>query len=247
MAVPPQSVRNNAKRGLELRRKHGRGGTAVGVARARDLANGKDIPEATLRRMNSFFARHGAQGAASAATDSAQNIAWLLWGGSAGRNWVRGQLKDSDKSYKKMADSHTFDAEIAKVSRELGMVFGYAIVSKIDDEPYFDLHGDHIPEDVMMEAAADFMKGDRTALEMHGGESVGKVVFAYPMTKEIAESLGMEVYKTGLIIGMQPNEEVLGKFDSGEYTGFSIGGTASFQEVDEDDDDEKSYGRDDEL
>ena len=39
--VPPQEVRNNAKRGLELRAKYGRGGTEVGVARARDLSNGK--------------------------------------------------------------------------------------------------------------------------------------------------------------------------------------------------------------
>ena len=42
--TPPQAVRNNAKRGLELRREFGRGGTEVGVARARDLSNGKSIP-----------------------------------------------------------------------------------------------------------------------------------------------------------------------------------------------------------
>ena len=38
--VPPQEVRNNAKRGLELRAKYNRGGTEVGVARASDLSNG---------------------------------------------------------------------------------------------------------------------------------------------------------------------------------------------------------------
>lgn len=131
-----------------------------------------------------------------------------------------------------MADK-IYSAEVAKVNKDLGLVFGYAIVSKIGDEAYFDLHGDHIPEDVMLEAAHDFMKGDRTALEMHGGDSVGKIVFAYPMTKDIADSLGIQVEKTGLIIGMEPNEEVLAKFDSGEYTGFSIGGTAAFKEIDE--------------
>ena len=127
-----------------------------------------------------------------------------------------------------------YSAEVTKVNTDLGLVFGYAIVSKIADEDYFDLHGDHIPEDVMLEAAHDFMKGDRTALEMHGGESVGKIVFAYPMTSDIAKSLGITVEKTGLIIGMEPNAAVLKKFDSGEYTGFSIGGTASFQVVEED-------------
>lgn len=134
-----------------------------------------------------------------------------------------------------MADK-IYSAEVAKVNSDLGLVFGYAIVSKIADEPYFDLHGDYIPEDVMLEAAHDFMKGERTALEMHGGESVGRIVFAYPMTADIAKSLGITVEKTGLIIGMEPNEEVLAKFDSGEYTGFSIGGTASFQDVPEEDD-----------
>ena len=53
--VPPQAVRNNAKRGLELREKHGRGGTAVGVARARDLSNGKalslDTPDSRRPRV----------------------------------------------------------------------------------------------------------------------------------------------------------------------------------------------------
>ncbi len=34
---PTESMASNARRGLELRRKFGRGGTAVGVARARDL------------------------------------------------------------------------------------------------------------------------------------------------------------------------------------------------------------------
>jgi hypothetical protein len=36
--TPPQGVREEAKKGLAWREEHGRGGTAVGVARARDLA-----------------------------------------------------------------------------------------------------------------------------------------------------------------------------------------------------------------
>ena len=132
-----------------------------------------------------------------------------------------------------MSDSKLFSAEVTKVNSDLGLVFGYAIVSKIDGDEYYDLQGDHIPETVMLEAAHEFMKGDRTALEMHDGEPVGKIVFAYPMTEDIAKSLGITVQKTGLIIGMEPNNEVLSKFDSGEYTGFSIGGSASFIEADE--------------
>jgi len=86
--VPPQEVRNNAKRGLELREKHGRGGTAVGVARARDLSNGKALSLDTLKRMNSYFARHEVDKKGEGwGVDSAGYIAWLLWGGDAGRAW----------------------------------------------------------------------------------------------------------------------------------------------------------------
>lgn len=55
---PTESMANNARRGLELRKEFGRGGTAVGVARARDLANRKNLSPDTVARMFSFFSRH---------------------------------------------------------------------------------------------------------------------------------------------------------------------------------------------
>ena len=94
---PPQSVRAAAKRGLELRRKHGRGGTAVGVARARDLSSGRSISANTIKRMSSYFARHAvdAQGKNwnNKKSPSAGKIAWLLWGGNAGRTWANSRKK----------------------------------------------------------------------------------------------------------------------------------------------------------
>ena len=36
-------MKAEAQRGLDWRREFGRGGTAVGVARARDIVNGKDM------------------------------------------------------------------------------------------------------------------------------------------------------------------------------------------------------------
>jgi hypothetical protein len=47
--------------------------------------------------MASYFARHGGQDASSAPRDSAANIAWGLWGGSAGQAWVRGELAKIDR------------------------------------------------------------------------------------------------------------------------------------------------------
>jgi len=104
MPVPPESVRNNARRGLEMRREHGRGGTEVGVARARDLARGADISISTIRRMVSFFARHeqsskGGRGwsPGSEGYPSAGRIAWLLWGGDSGKSWANAESRKAER------------------------------------------------------------------------------------------------------------------------------------------------------
>lgn len=116
-------------------------------------------------------------------------------------------------------------AEVAKVDSELGLVFGYAIVCKVEGEPYFDSQEDHIPEDAMLKAATDFMLRSRVAKEMHSGDAVGSIVFAFPLTAEVAKALEIDARKTGLLIAMRPGPEVMSKYKSGEYTGFSIGGS----------------------
>lgn len=121
-------------------------------------------------------------------------------------------------------------ASVCKIDEKLGLVFGYAIVCKIGDEPYFDSQGDHITEDAMLRAAADFMENARVAKEMHKGEAQGSIVFAFPLTTDICSSLGLSVEKTGLVIAMKPSDEMLAKFKSGQYTGFSIGGLRGIDE-----------------
>lgn len=92
---PPATVAAAARRGLELRREYGRGGTAVGVARARDLSNRRELTVETAKRMVAYFTRHEVDLQAPAAKrghpeyPSAGYIAWLLWGGDAGRTWAR--------------------------------------------------------------------------------------------------------------------------------------------------------------
>lgn len=122
-------------------------------------------------------------------------------------------------------------SSILKVDNKLGLVFGFAIISKIDGEPYFDVQGDHIPEDAMLKASTEFMKHSRTAKEMHTEDQIGDIVFAFPLTTDIAKSLGITCKHTGLLIAMKPSPDVLEKFESGEYTGFSIGGDRLRDEV----------------
>ena len=98
--TPPQDVRDAAKRGLALRRQFGRGGTEVGIARARDLSNGASIPLATINRMVSFFARHAVDKRpdwSNPSNPSNGYIAWLLWGGDAGRRWALAMQKRMTK------------------------------------------------------------------------------------------------------------------------------------------------------
>ena len=124
-----------------------------------------------------------------------------------------------------MTEQFSTGAKFVKVDEELGLVLGFAIICKENGEDYFDVQDDHIPEDSMLKAATDFMIDSRMAAEMHQGEERGQVVFAWPMTTEIAKAFDIEIPRTGLMIAMKPdNDEMLEKFRNGDFTGFSIGG-----------------------
>lgn len=103
--IPPETVRAAARRGLELRKKHGKGGLTTqeagkqgigsGVARASSLASGDAVSTETLRRMVAFFSRHRKN--KSGGEDDAGYIAWLLWGGDPGEAWAKRELADSNQ------------------------------------------------------------------------------------------------------------------------------------------------------
>lgn len=97
---PPESVASNARKGLEMR-KRVKGGTDVGVARARDLSNRKSVSLETIGRMVSYFARHGAQRPDDEGTEANPTpwlVAWMLWGGDAGRRWANSVWKREGKT-----------------------------------------------------------------------------------------------------------------------------------------------------
>jgi hypothetical protein len=115
------------------------------------------------------------------------------------------------------------EARLVKVEEELGLVFCWAFTSKVDGADYFDLHDDNIDQD-FVKACAEFMSGARAVDEMHDGKQTGQVVFAMPMTPEIAKAFGVESDTVGLMVALKPSKEALAKFKSGEYTGVSIAG-----------------------
>lgn len=128
-------------------------------------------------------------------------------------------------------------SRIVKVDEGLGLVFGFAIVCKVDGEDYYDLNVDvdgvhknkrvpeHITEDAMLDSAFEAVsKGFVPGNEMHEGPDSGSHLFMFPLTTDIAKALDIETKRTGLLIGYKPEPDVLAKFKDGTYTGFSIEG-----------------------
>lgn len=91
---PTAGMKEEADRGLGWRDDLGRGGTAVGIARARDISNGRRLSPDTVKRMHSFFARHEVDKRAKGfrpgepGYPSNGRIAWALWGGDPGMAWA---------------------------------------------------------------------------------------------------------------------------------------------------------------
>lgn len=92
--TPTGGMVEEARRGLDWRDEYGRGGTDVGIARARDIVNRSRLSPETVMRMHSFFARHEidkqAEGFSPGEDGFPSNgrIAWALWGGDPGQTWA---------------------------------------------------------------------------------------------------------------------------------------------------------------
>ena len=103
---PPQAVRNAAKQALAwiADGQAGDGFTSTGRYRAETLAAGEDVSLDTIKRMNSFFARHEVdkQGegwdSSSDKYPSAGRVAWAAWGGDAGWSWAKRILDSVEKA-----------------------------------------------------------------------------------------------------------------------------------------------------
>lgn len=93
----PESVRNNAQRGIELNEAVGnKCATQVGKVRARQLAAGEPVSESTIKRMFSYLSRaetYYDQGD----KESCGYISYLLWGGKSAKSWAESKLKQIER------------------------------------------------------------------------------------------------------------------------------------------------------
>lgn len=89
----PKQATENAKIALRYAEENGWGscGTAVGKARANQLANREPISEDTIARMASFERQR--QNSDRELGDGCGRLMWLAWGGDAGVEWAQRKLK----------------------------------------------------------------------------------------------------------------------------------------------------------
>jgi len=103
MYTIPRGVQVEAKKGIEWRKEHKRGGTPVGLNTARTLAKGGQIGIEKVRHIAKYFPRHEidkkAQGyqPGEKGFPSRGRIAWALWGGDAGWRWAQAIVERENK------------------------------------------------------------------------------------------------------------------------------------------------------
>lgn len=155
----PQAVRDNARRGLEYRRKQtkadkagltaqeaGKQGIGSGVVRATQLAGGGRVSLTVLRQMRDFFNRHAGNKAIAAEHKGEPwkdkgYVAWLLWGGDAARAWANREIARLE------GDSMQKAQKVIATGKRGGKIVGY----KPDGSP---IYGKDEPE-TERTAAAD--------------------------------------------------------------------------------------------
>ena len=112
---------NTFKRPM-FRKEFGRGGTIIGATRANQIIRKEKLSPRTVRRMNSFFARHEVDKRAEGfrpgekGYPSNGRIAWALWGGDAGQSWARKKSAQLDRERGKFLEDNS---EVNIIENEL--------------------------------------------------------------------------------------------------------------------------------
>lgn len=235
--APTDAMRNNARRGLALREKWNRGGldasqaksegVGSGVARARDIING-NLSLDTVKRMNAFFSRHEKNYAPEKKMPdggpTAGTIAWLLWGGSAGKSFAKRILKQEEVKKSTIPITKAVDEELKQAT----------FIVMVPDE--VDLHGDITSEAEVRKAMTNFNKYCMKANLFHLVET-DSFEFCESYCCPTDFVLGDKFVKKGTWLAtIQSLDDNLWELiKSGEINGLSIGALASVESIEEDD------------
>jgi hypothetical protein len=231
--TPPQSVQDEAQRALDwLKEGHaGSGFTAVGRARAVQLANGKGVSMDTVRRMHSFLSRHSvdSQGAGYKPGEkgypSAGRVAYAAWGGEPALSWVKGIIAREDKK-----------AVFAKAD-ERRFTLGPMYVPNQEDA-----HGEWTDDNELQMALWDYVRsGDRRIRLQHNrdvvaGEWTEVLTWPFeievPMLKADGSTELVKYPQNTVFMGIVWEPWAWNMVKEGKLRGLSIGGKAQRIEAD---------------
>ena len=184
--APTKEMAAEAELGLKWREEYKRGGTEVGVARARDISNMRNLSLDTVTRMNSYFARHEVDKEALGWNQgedgfpTAGRIAWQLWGGDPGKDWAARILE--------RANAQSCAGGWNDFSDEQGAAFIEQLKAKaeyINDE--WELLSDEkvtdplAEEDFVLQCQSldSYAKGDESERSQWGDAGLYKLRYAY--------------------------------------------------------------------
>lgn len=123
------------------------------------------------------------------------------------------------------SDNISSTVNIIKADDEQRIVWGWASVATENGEPVFDVHGDHIPMEELTKASVDFMRNYRVGKTEHVGKQTSEVIALLPLSKSLADALGIQTNREGLIVGFKVHDEATWSgIKSGDLPAFSIGG-----------------------
>lgn len=252
--APTAAMKNNARRGLALREKYDRGGldasqaksegVGSGVARARDIINGS-LSLDTVKRMYAFFSRHEKnykpKEREADGGPKAGEIAWLLWGGSAGLSWARSILRQED-----ILKSYTKDITEAELNKEDTLAgINLPITKALDEElkqvtyvamipDSTDLHGDYTSEAEVRKAKESFNKSMMRANLFHMTMTDAfEVIESYLAPCDMILNDQFVKKSTWLMTLQVNNDDVWQMIKDDEITGISIGAVAAVEKLNE--------------
>jgi HK97 family phage major capsid protein len=203
---PTDGMVSEAEKGLEWRKEYGRGGTEVGVARARDIKNRKELSFDTVKRMYSFFSRHEVDKKAEGFSPgekgypSAGRIAWALWGGDAGFSWSRKIAGMLDDDRNEEAVNMDNEVEVEATVESVDEVRTEEVVEETVEETA-ETVAEEVAEEVVEETdRSASLEVQHRAMEMDMSpidEESRTVKIALSSEEPVARSFGNEVLDHG--------------------------------------------------
>lgn len=121
---------------------------------------------------------------------------------------------------------------VAKFNEDQRKVWGWFSVTSIGSDHVVDHERDVIRIETLQKAAHDYVGRSRKGDQMHDEQTSAVLVDSIVFTREVQKALGIDLGVEGWFGGYHVlSDAAWEKVKSGEYRGFSIGGTAVRREL----------------